>query len=360
LQERLDYHHIVESLAEGLMVINKDWMITIFNPALEQMLDIPASQILGRSFDQVFTDEGILKEAIAKTLSTGQSFSLREYSLPKRDRQLVLTSITISPLVDQQGIIKGSVVLIKDQQIFRELEEESWLSDRFLSIKSLLAGLAHEIKNPLLGIRGAAQLLERELTEPQLKEYPQVIIKEVDRLNELLENLFNLTYLREPLLKPVNIHQLLERVLLLERQSPLAQKVRFYSEYDPSLPEVLVDESLMSQVFINLINNALEAMPEGGDIKIVTKVLWDYYLAKMNGLEHQVPLMKIEIRDTGKGIPRDKLRYLFTPFFTTKGKKGGLGLILSQEIVRQHGGRLKIESTEGQGTIATILLPLKQ
>jgi two-component system nitrogen regulation sensor histidine kinase GlnL len=356
----LDYHNIFESLAEGLMVVDRDFRITAFNPALEQMLEIPASQTLGRNLREIFVEEEILEKTISKTFSSGQSFFIRECSLSKKNKSLLLTSITISPLFDEEGTIRGSIVLVKDLQAFKEIEEDLWQSNKLFSVKTLLQGLSHELKNPLLGIRGAAQLLERELRDSEYREYLQVIIKEVDRLNNIIGNLINLTYLRKPLLEPVNIHKVLERVILLEKQSPLGQKVHFYPEYDPSLPEILVDENLLSQVFINLIKNALEAMPNGGEIQVTTKVLSDYYLARINGMEHQVPLMKIEIRDSGVGIPEDKVQYLFTPFFTTKQRGSGLGLALSQEIIRQHGGRLKIESVEGKGTVATILLPLRQ
>lgn len=359
MPEDIYYNYILGSLAEGLMTVDRDFVITTFNPALEQMLEVSTSQVLGRSFLEVFPEEE-LERAIHKNITTGQSFSFPEYYLPKRNKGLLLTSITISPLINGTGTILGSIILIKDLQVFKEIEESSWQSDKLLSLKALLAGLTHEIRNPLLGIRGAAQLLAKELADPELKEYPQVIVKEVDRLNSLIENLTNLTYMRKPLLDLVNIHEVLERVILLARQTPLAKKVQFSSEYDPSIPEMMVDENLLRQVFINLIQNALEAIPEGGVIRIISKISPDYQLARINGLEHHIPIIRVQIADTGAGIPKDKIKYLFTPFFTTKPKGSGLGLAICQEIIRQHEGRIKIESIEGEGTTVSILLPLRQ
>lgn len=359
MPDELCYNYILGSLREGLMTVDKDFVITTFNPALEQMLEISTSQVLGRPFKEIFPEEE-LERAIHKNITTGQSLSLPEYYLRKRSKGLLLTSITISPLINGAGTILGSIILVKDLQVFKEIEESFWQSDQLLSLKPLLAGLTHEIRNPLLGIRGAAQLLERELDDRELKEYPQVIIKEVDRLNSLIENLTSLTYIQKPFLELINIHQVLERVILLEKQTPLGQRVRFSSEYDPSIPEIIADENLLKQAFINLIQNALEAMPEGGKIKIITKISPDYQLAGINGLGHHVPIINIQIQDTGIGIPKDRIKYLFTPFFTTKTKGSGLGLAICQEIIRQHEGRLKINSVEGQGTTVTIFLPMRQ
>ena len=359
MSDDLFYNYILGSLTEGLMTVDRDFIITTFNPALEQILEISTSQVLGRPFIEVFPEKE-LEKAIHKNITTGQSFSFPEYYLPKRGKGLLLSSITISPLINGAGAILGSVILVKDLQVLKEIEESSWQADKLLSLKTLLAGLTHEIRNPLLGIRGAAQLLERELADPELKEYPQVIIKEVDRLNFLIANLTSLTYMRKPFLELVNIHEVLERVILLERQTPIGQKVQFSSEYDPSIPHIMADENLLRQVFINLIQNSLEAMPEGGEVRVRTKISSDYQLARINGLEHHISIIKIQIQDTGGGIPKDKVQYLFTPFFTTKPKGSGLGLAICQEIIWQHKGRLRIESVEGKGSTAIIFLPLRQ
>jgi two-component system nitrogen regulation sensor histidine kinase GlnL len=260
-------------------------------------------------------------------------------------------------LLNTDGVIIGAVLLIRDQSRLQVLEEEAKRSETLASFATLAAGVAHEIKNPLLGIRGTAQLLQEELSSPELKEYTSVIIKEANRLDTLVETLLDLTRPQPLKREPRNIHQILERVLLLQKAVAQEKGIAFHCEYDLSLPEIWLDEERMIQVLVNLLQNSLEAMETGGTITITTKVAEEYQL--LPGVKQGIHFALVEIHDQGVGIPEEVQDNLFTPFFTTKRRGSGLGLVISHRIVSDHGGRLLLKSQTGKGTVASVYLPLE-
>jgi len=220
-------------------------------------------------------------------------------------------------------------------------------------------GLAHEIRNPLGAIRGAVQLLKRELgDEARWAEYIEVLLKEVDRVNRIIEMLLDLG--RPVTLRPVplNIHQLLERVALMSEALAEPRRVQIVRRYDPSLPPILADEDRMLQVLHNLVRNAIEAMPRGGRLMLVTRLSMDPLFAKVDlglGLKS---MALVQVADEGEGIPEATRARLFTPFFTTKDKGLGLGLALCHRIVEEHRGSIHVESELGKGTTVSCFLPI--
>src|SRR2546427_4629166 len=220
-------------------------------------------------------------------------------------------------------------------------------------------GLAHEIRNPLGAIRGAVQLLKRELgDEARWGEYIAVLLKEVDRVNRIIEMLLDLG--RPVTLRPVplNIHQLLERVALMSEEMAAAQGVQILRRYDPSLPPILADEDRMVQVLHNLVRNAIEAMPGGGRLTLVTRLSMNPLFAKVDLGQGQRSMAEIQIADEGVGIPEATRAKLFTPFFTTKERGLGLGLALCHRIVDEHRGAIQVTSELGRGTAMTCFLPI--
>jgi two-component system nitrogen regulation sensor histidine kinase GlnL len=227
------------------------------------------------------------------------------------------------------------------------------------------SGLAHEIKNPLAGIRGAAQLLQgRVRQDSSAVEYTTVMIREIDRLSGLLEQLLKLSAPPPLEARRVNVHKILTEVLLLERET-LSPHQRIHTRFDPSLPEVLGDEAQLAQVFRNLIKNALQALVgrRGGELTITTRMATNFHLLRSetqhaNGASRKGRVLAIDFADNGSGITPEHLSRLFTPFFTTKTKGTGLGLAVSQKIVAQHGGTIRAESDPGQGTVFHVYLPV--
>jgi len=220
-------------------------------------------------------------------------------------------------------------------------------------------GLAHEIRNPLGAIRGAVQLMRRELgDDPRLGEYTDVLLKEVDRVNRIIEMLLDIG--RPVTLRPVplNVHQLLERVALLAEEMASQRGVQIVRRYDPSLPPILADEDRILQVFHNLVRNAVEAMDRGGRLTLVTRLSMNPLFAKVDLGHGPRSMAEIQVMDDGQGISEATRARLFTPFFTTKDKGLGLGLALCHRIVDEHRGAIQIASEPGKGTTVSCFLPI--
>jgi two-component system nitrogen regulation sensor histidine kinase GlnL len=249
--------------------------------------------------------------------------------------------------------------VVRDVTRLHQLEAEMRRGQTLAAAGQIAMGLAHEIRNPLGAIRGAVQLLQRELgDEARWGEYIGVLLKEVDRVNRIIEMLLDLG--RPVTLRPVplNIHQLLERVALVSEAAAAAQNVQVVRRYDPSLPPILADEDRVLQVFHNLVRNALEAMPRGGRVTLVTRLSMDPIFAKVDlglGLKS---MALVQVADEGEGIPEATRSRLFTPFFTTKDKGLGLGLALCHRILEEHRGAIHVQSEPGKGTVVSCFLPI--
>jgi two-component system nitrogen regulation sensor histidine kinase GlnL len=226
-------------------------------------------------------------------------------------------------------------------------------------VGQMAVGLAHEIRNPLGAIRGAVQLMAREMGEDtRLGEYTAVLLKEVDRVNRIIEMLLDISRPVTLRLVPLNLHQLLERVALLSEEMAAQHGVQIVRRYDPSLPAIRADEDRILQVFHNLVRNAIEAMTAGGRLTLVTRLSMNPLFAKVDVGQGQRSMAEIQVLDEGQGIPEASRARLFTPFFTTKDKGLGLGLALCHRIIEEHHGAIQIASEPGRGTAVSCFLPI--
>jgi two-component system nitrogen regulation sensor histidine kinase GlnL len=268
-------------------------------------------------------------------------------------------SATTTPLLTDAGERIGTILILRDLTNIRDLEKAVRHADRLSMLGTLAAGLAHEIKNPLGGIKGAAQLMELELPpDSDLHEYLRVVIKEAGRVNRIVEDLLQLAAPRELKLSPVNLHKVLGDILLLQRRTVTDREISFQQHFDPSIPPLLADEELLTQVFLNLVKNAIEAVGEEGQITVVSRVVSDYSLTQKG--EKRSRMLAVDVIDDGQGMTVEQQEQLFTPFFTTKVKGTGLGLPICQKIVTEHRGMMMVQSEKGKGTTFTVLLPLIQ
>jgi len=259
----------------------------------------------------------------------------------------------------------GAVIIIRDLSQIKELEGTLRRADRLSILGTLAAGLAHEIKNPLGGIKGAAQLLSMELgKESALQDYTQIMVKEVERINFIIEELMDLGNPRPPELGDVDLSQLLDDIILLQREAVRSQDIKFILKLDPSIPPIQGDEDLLTRLFLNLIKNAGEAISNTdhhtgshtGEVLVETRIATNYHITSPGG--RPSPMVDIKISDTGCGIAENEMDRIFTPYFTTKSKGSGLGLAISQKIIEDHHGLLKIESSPKKGTSIIVSLPL--
>src|SRR6185436_20491793 len=268
-----------------------------------------------------------------------------------------MVRLMASPVIDREGTTVGSMLLLHDVIATRSLTETGERGSRVGELAAVAAGLAHEIKNPLGGIKGAAQLLADTLSaDPDGLRFTSLITREVDRVSDLLEQLLELTRPPRLRLAAVNVHRVLQEVLTLEHAA-VADTLTLRCNFDPSLPEVWADEAQIRQVFLNLVKNALEAMERKGTLTITTRMETDFHV-RAAGQDRSRQYLSVDVEDSGPGIEPEDYERIFTPFFTTKNKGTGLGLAVSHRLVTQHGGLLRVESEPGRWTRFRVSLPV--
>lgn len=352
--------NIFSSLIDGVLLVSRDLTIQKSNPAVEEMFRRSKDFFEGRALSELFPLQPDILNKIERVLESGISYrDIECEGFQKSTATPFPVSLTLSPFLNQDGQIEGAVLLVKDMSRLKELQEFSRTSDNLSNLESLALGMAHEIRNPLGGIRASAQLLRQELKNPEQKEYLDVVISEVDRINRLIERMMNVTRPKELNIKETNIHKVLKDITLLEQEAVAKKNIRLEQVYDPSLPPIHVDEDQLKQVFFNLIRNAIEASPDKGKIQLVTRVSTGYSI-KTSPSANSGQNIVVEIVDSGTGIKESDMKNLFTPLFTTKSKGSGLGLPISLKIIENHGGKIKVTSEKDLGTTVQVFLPVHQ
>jgi len=340
----------LELLATAVLLLSRDGRVQWANPAAENLFELSRKKLVRQRPEQLFGACPALQAAVAKAVSTGASYTEQEIELgaPGKPRQHL--SCTASPVDDDDGV--GVLLEFRhlDQQI--KMAREQRLNEQQQANRELIRSLAHEIKNPLGGIRGAAQLLERELDDPQLIEYTQVIIGESDRLQSLVNRL--LTPHRLPQYRALNVHEVLVRVKNVV-QAEFAQ-IPIACDFDISLPEIDADPEQLTQATLNVVRNAAQALSGTvADPRIVlsTRVARNVMLAK----KYHRLAVAIAVEDNGPGVPDELREKIFFPLVSGREGGSGLGLTIAQTFVAQHGGTIDCESRPGR-TVFTILLPI--
>lgn len=352
--------NIFSSLIDGILLVSHDLTVLKNNLAVEEMFCRSKDFFKGRALSELFPAQPDTLKKVEHVLASGISYrDIECEGFQKITATPFPVSMTLSPFLDKNGQIQGAVLLVKDMSQLKELQEFARASDNLSNIESLALGMAHEIRNPLGGIRASAQLLRQELKNPEQQEYLDVVISEVDRINRLIERMMNFTRPRELNLQETNIHKVLRDITLLEQETVAKKNIRLQLVYDPSLPDIQADEDQLKQVFFNLIRNAIDASSDKGKIQLVTRVSTGYSI-KTATTRNPGQTIVVEVVDSGTGISESNMKNLFTPLFTTKSKGSGLGLPISLKIVENHGGKIKITSEKGLGTTVQVFLPVHQ
>jgi len=342
---------IVESLSSAVLLFDNQLVLRYVNPAAEMLFQISAKHLLGAlASDLIHCPGGEIERDLRIALASGQPYSEREVLMPMHDGRQITVDCTISPVREPDGPVE---LLVELQQVDRQLRisREEQLLVQNQAIREIVRGLAHEIKNPLGGLRGAAQLLERELPDDSLYEYTHIIINEADRLQSLLDRMLGPN--RLPQRKTVSIHQVLERVRSLV-QAESGSRVRFVRDYDPSIPELYGDPDQLIQAVLNIVRNAARAVDRHGRVILRTRVLRQFTIGSVR---HRL-VIKVDVEDNGPGVPPEIQPSIFLPMVSGSHGGAGLGLSIAQSLVNQHRGLIECTSKPGQ-TIFSILLPLE-
>jgi two-component system nitrogen regulation sensor histidine kinase GlnL len=340
----------LELLATAVLMLDAARRVTYANPAAENLFELARKHLVGHRPDQVFADATGLTAAIDKAMRVGATYTEQELEVAVTGKAKLHLTCTVSP-VDS----KDATLLLEFRHIDQQLKiaREERLNEQQQANRELIRNLAHEIRNPLGGIRGAAQLLERELDRPQLIEYTQVVIGEADRLQSLVNRL--LTPHRLPSFQRTNIHEIVSRVRsLVQAEFP---RVDVVCDFDTSLPEFDADPEQLTQATLNIVRNAaqaLEATTVDPRIRITTRVARYVTLARVR----RRFALALSIEDNGPGIPESIRDRIFYPLVSGREGGSGLGLTLAQAFIAQHSGAIECESVPGC-TVFTVLLPLE-
>jgi two-component system nitrogen regulation sensor histidine kinase GlnL len=355
----MNYETVLAGLPDAVVAVDIAQRVVFWNAAAEVLTGRSTRRAEGRLVKEVFQPGASVVSRLAETLTTGESRSEAEAVVETVEGRGVPVSIVTAPLFARDGSVEAAVAVLRDVSRIRQLEHEVRRSETLAAAGRMAVGVAHEIRNPLGAIRGAVQLLARELGEDsRVREYTDVLLKEVDRVNRIIETLLDLGRPVQLRRAPLNLHQLLERVALLHEEAARARQITVARRYDPSLPPILGDEDRLVQVFHNLVGNAVEAMKHGGRLTLTTRVSLDPLYGKMDLGAGQRTMVEVQVADQGPGIPAAARAKIFDPFFTTKERGLGLGLAICHRILDEHRGAIHVDSTEGKGTVVTCFLPV--
>jgi len=402
---------IIQSIGSGLMTVDLERRITSFNQAAEEVLGWRAYEVIGRYLDEIFSPDesqrlltsNSLESANATGAVPGQNSDTnsesskpksllnqkisdpttsdfeasdstrtsdtnglpnREMELKRQDGKTVHVGFSVTPRIDNRNQRVGTIISFRDISLIKQMQAEVLRMDRLASLGVLASGIAHEIRNPLAGIKTVAQTLEEDIDpNDNRREYVARIIRQVNRMDDLLKTLFSYARPKSPVPSKCRLQDIINEVKPLMEQRFDKNGIQFIERYAADLPPVYVDFQQIQQVFINLFLNAVDAMPAGGKLTVSVRPTWarlKHVDRRGNPSNQRALYSHVSVTDTGEGIPRENLPAIFDPFFTTKPQGSGLGLSIVYRITEEHNGDIQVESEVGKGTTFTLLLPTEK
>ncbi|SDK36212.1 nitrogen regulation protein NR(II) [Microbulbifer yueqingensis] len=342
---------LLDNLSSAVLVLDEHLALCYLNSAAEDLLAASSTRVSGQPLEEVVRESDAAQRAMRGALASGQKYTVRRATWRLHNLETCTVDYSVSP-VQELGLL---LVEVQTMDRLLRIAREDALIDAQETTRNLVRGMAHEVKNPLGGIRGAAQLLQRELPDPDLAEYTQIIIDEADRLRNLVDRLLGP---HQPAnMRPTNVHEVLERVAqLIDAECDGELAIR--RDYDPSIPDLPADKEQLIQALLNIARNAMQAIDESiglpeGRIVLRTRIQRQFTIGK----RHCPLVCRIEIEDNGPGIPEDIRERIFFPMISGRAEGSGLGLSISQNIINQHRGLIKCDSQSGQ-SVFQVYLPL--
>lgn len=351
------YRAILAAFTDTVIVVDPDGTIRWMNPAAEQFIGLGVNIVTGKHLSVLFAKEGDLQNEALTAIRRGRSLTYHDALFHTPRGAKIPVGVTVHPFgVEGGGEATGGVLILRDLTTLKTLERFMAVSDRMEELSTLAAGIAHEIKNPLGGIRGAAQLLESEI-DPELAEYTTLITSETDRINRLVMELIELNQPGRFPRSPQNIYPILDDVIRLQTGPIEKKRIRVSKVYDPSLPSVVGNADKLRQIFLNLVKNGVEACREGGGVTIATKLAWK--APRATGKRRRGRYILVEITDEGGGLSEEDEAKIFTPFYSRKQGGSGLGLSMTMRLVQGHDGILEVTNRDDglMGVMASVFLP---
>ena len=341
---------ILDNLSTAVLLLDAGMTIKYLNPAAENLFHISLKRAKGAPVGKVMFLTSEFHDRLNEAITEFHPFAEHETTLTLASDKKISVDYMVTPITTQEN---KTLLLLEISPMDRHLRiaKEEKLINEQKSTRNLVRGMAHEIKNPLGGLRGAAQLLERELPNDDLKEYTSIIIGEADRLQTLVDRMLGPNNL--PQKRMMNIHEVLEHVRQLV-QAEVHEGIFFNLDYDPSLPEFSADPDLLIQAVLNITRNAVLVLGDHGEITYKTRPQRNFTI----GHRHHKLVIQVDIIDNGPGIPEELQEQIFFPMVTGRPEGTGLGLSIAQSMINQHGGLIECNSRPGR-TVFTIYLPLE-
>ena len=350
--------NILGSLTSGIVTIDLDGRVVTLNPAAELLTGFFRGEAAGRYCTELFAHTPELSDLLTETLASRAPIANVPLTLRRRNGSAVPIEFSTAPLKGGEGKDLGVIGVFRDVTLLRQLESDLQRSDRLAALGTLAAGLAHEIKNPLTSLLTFSRHLERKFDDQNFRErFGSVVPRELERINGIVERLLELARPARLSFSLVRLPELMERAAELYADQLADRHIEIVHEYARDVPPIQADKDALYRVFVNLVANALDAMPRGG--RLIVRAGW------VTGGDPLPPArrraanrVKVEVEDTGTGIEPSETDRIFNPFYTTRSGGTGLGLALAHKIVQDHGGRISFTSSPGRGTTFTIVLPL--
>ncbi len=353
-----DLSHVLDALPDGVVVLDGSGCVEQISGEASRILELSSDSIAGRPVERLLGPTHALARLARSALASSGTSLESDCPVPQRYGPALVIDVAAAPLFGDEGTVCGAVLALRDRTLQTQLSHLVSERERLADFGRIAAGIAHEVKNPLGGIRGAGELLAARAADEKTREAAALIVREADRITALVDDLMVFARGDSLSLGHVNLHQVLDDVLDLLAHDAISATKQVERRFDPSLPETVADADRLTQVFLNLARNALQAMEEGGTLTISTRMTLGHRLGGGDGETRGTVL--IEFRDTGPGVPTEILQRMGTPFFTTRPGGTGLGLAVSQHWIALHQGTLHIESAPGRGTLARVALPLRR
>jgi len=351
-----DLESMLDAMLDGIVLLDARGAVESLNSEACRILETSSEAAVGRPIEDLLGDDPLIARLPRSVLANGRAVIEREHALEGRRGEALVIDASASPVFDGDAL-DGVVLLLRDCTIEKSLRDAVSQREALASFGRIAAGIAHEIKNPLGGIRGAAEILGARAADEKARGAAELIVREVDRIALLVDDFMVFTHGDDLRVAPVNIHRVLDGVLALTAHERSGANIEVERVFDPSIPDFDADADRLAQVFLNLIRNARQAMEgEGGKIAIRTRTAFDQHLSLANGSVGSALI--VEVADTGPGIDPAILDQIATPFFTTRAEGTGLGLAVARHWVARHAGTLRLESAPGVGTTVRVALPL--
>jgi len=336
---------IIENAADGVIAVNQQGEVITLNPAAELITGYKQQEVVGNPYALLFANKQF-NSPVLDTLKYGTEHLAQEVSFPARDRVIEI-SVTTSRITNPQGDLIGALVIFSDLTARKEEQRRLAQTEKLATLGELMAGVAHEVRNPLTAIRGYVQIMHQRMTQPEQRQYLSVVLNEIDSINKVIQQLLDFSRTRLNQWQRLYLNTLIEEALVLVQTSGIQARISFTTELDRHLTEIVADREQLKQVILNVLINAVQAIAVRGEIRIRT---WQYSASQQ----------ALAIEDNGCGISPAIQKKIFAPFFTTKASGTGLGLALSQRIINAHQGDIRVTSTKDCGTTVTLIFPMVQ